>query len=230
MAPDFRQLFTGISIHAPREGSDRLLLSLNLQIDEFLSTLPARGATNLMYFVTCLSFISIHAPREGSDTQEDVDALEDEGISIHAPREGSDLARGAGSRWRGRFLSTLPARGATTPGNRFEPHYVISIHAPREGSDPMLANLGEMAVKFLSTLPARGATSCTASAVCPRRISIHAPREGSDVAPDFREFVTCISIHAPREGSDNRRLRHYPEPQDFYPRSPRGERLAIVRP
>ena len=56
--------------------------------------------------------ISIHAPREGSDPHGR--AKHDEArISIHAPREGSDWCRGTGSRWRGRFLSTLPVRGAT---------------------------------------------------------------------------------------------------------------------
>ena len=36
-------------------------------------------------------------------------------ISIHAPREGSDM-RELGLDWNAdKFLSTLPARGATTP-------------------------------------------------------------------------------------------------------------------
>ena len=37
-----------------------------------------------------------------------------------------------------------------------------------------------------------------------------------------------ISIHAPREGSDSI-IQMAPRPQsNFYPRSPRGERLALV--
>ena len=62
------------------------------------------------------------------------------------------------------FLSTLPARGATTwvSGNAVVSG--ISIHAPREGSDQR-SRLGRHNL----------------------RISIHAPREGSDF------FTTSIS-------------------------------------
>ena len=57
----------GISIHAPREGSDQHPLDKR-----------QRGR------------ISIHAPREGSDGQYPGHAAAGD-ISIHAPREGSDL-------------------------------------------------------------------------------------------------------------------------------------------
>ena len=57
--------------------------------------------------------------------------------------------------------------------------------------------------KFLSTLPARGAT----------RFDL----------PDLKNAI--ISIHAPREGSDTPVAPGKPVEIDFYPRSPRGERL-----
>ena len=57
-------------------------------------------------------------------------------ISIHAPREGSDLLFSTLHSLRVRFLSTLPARGATD---------VVRAGGPDD--------------EFLSTLPARGATS-----------------------------------------------------------------------
>ena len=124
---------------------------------QFLSTLPARGATpagsgtglghhhfyprsprgerrDHSSAAVHAGIISIHAPREGSDVGVDVDegfAL----ISIHAPREGSD--------------TTDAEAGVHLVG--------ISIHAPREGSDPQAQ--------------ADGGRSA---------ISIHAPREGSD--------------------------------------------------
>ena len=103
------------------------------------------------------------------------------------------------------FLSTLPARGATTA---FAAHF--------------------RAVEFLSTLPARGATKQVNDACDRRKISIHAPREGSDdfcagcINVDSLYFYPRsprgerplrfavilaqigISIHAPREGSDLR--------------------------
>ena len=155
---------------------------------------------------------------------------------------------------KSRFLSTLPARGAT-----FCPGRWSWLFTP-----------------FLSTLPARGATIGFHSVlsnifyfyprsprgerhlavlllmVCndfyPRSprgerlaaqrllpvlysISIHAPREGSD-----RElFVSAsesmeISIHAPREGSDKASPCGPPCTRYFYPRSPRGERPAAAGP
>src|SRR5699024_4779872 len=58
--------------------------------------------------------------------------------------------------------------------------------------------------QFLSTLPARGATN---NILC------------VGIAPQ-------ISIHAPREGSDWCSLCNCPGLRNFYPRSPRGERLA----
>ena len=59
-----------------------------------------------------------------------------------------------------KFLSTLPARGATSRILRLTGFPSISIHAPREGSDPQVP----------------GQTSMDDT------ISIHAPREGSDAS------------------------------------------------
>ena len=56
-----------ISIHAPREGSDRRRSRHICKRRVFQSTLPVRGAT-LFCFIVCRQLcISIHAPREGSD-------------------------------------------------------------------------------------------------------------------------------------------------------------------
>ena len=126
-----------ISIHAPREGSDEQRGAVVEDFQQFLSTLPARGATLCIVFSRSISDISIHAPREGSDRR----------------RERRLILRFE-------FLSTLPARGATRAGThrprqrryfyprsprgerrgarqqgRTEPG--ISIHAPREGSDTL---------------------------------------------------------------------------------------------
>ena len=79
-----------ISIHAPREGSDSLCKPGHTRPALFLSTLPVRGAT-----------VSPHLRRPLHD------------ISIHAPREGSDGAHPAGRGPPHPFLSTLPVRGAT---------------------------------------------------------------------------------------------------------------------
>ena len=56
---------------------------------KFLSTLPARGATELLELLESCKAISIHAPREGSDADGHGPQPVQQ-ISIHAPREGSD--------------------------------------------------------------------------------------------------------------------------------------------
>ena len=87
--------------------------------------------------------------------------------------------------WQGsilaRFLSTLPARGATVPtAETCAVPAAISIHAPREGSDALCSGQRLDSLKFLSTLPARGATLGWRCRCDCGNISIHAPREGSD--------------------------------------------------
>ena len=107
----------------------------------FLSTLPARGATEIYCQGTAEDDISIHAPREGSDDRQVFFIVRERDISIHAPREGSDVDR-----------------------HRPRPGLIISIHAPREGSDPLCAAHCTQSFPFLSTLPARGATICCCTA------------------------------------------------------------------
>ena len=172
--------------------------------------------------------ISIHAPREGSDYQHQDPPAGPDRISIHAPREGSDVLS---SEWiqegkdfyprspRGerlsrlmmlataaRFLSTLPARGATFAVGcvKFR-HCDFYPRSPR-GERPLCAAHCTQSFPFLSTLPARGATTAHPQARRVQGISIHAPREGSDGNFDGCAFAYC----------------------DFYPRSPRGERPSAA--
>ena len=57
----------GISIHAPRTGSDERISSMPRIDLLFQSTLPVRGATVIVHNVLQFLDISIHAPRTGSD-------------------------------------------------------------------------------------------------------------------------------------------------------------------
>ena len=197
----------GISIHAPREGSDKRRLKQQRMVAEFLSTLPARGATAAFpasmamwtyfyprsprgerhYMSRCdreFFEISIHAPREGSDGAAFFGRSANR-ISIHAPREGSDM--------NGDAFAVLP--------------YDISIHAPREGSDVRKRAGCLPATDFYPRSP-RGERRCFLGPPLHLvDISIHAPREGSDrEAQRPAGRPDGISIHAPREGSDARLL------------------------
>ena len=168
----------GISIHAPRVGSD-----------------PRPGSGR------CNSFdISIHAPRVGSD---EVDQKILAWQSHFNPRSPcGERPEGAPAlSIKLKFQSTLPVWGATNRSVRKPTHHQISIHAPRVGSDhnelldvllrqfqstlPVWgATLLPFAPKpsriFQSTLPVWGATNYTVNELLAGDISIHAPRVGSD--------------------------------------------------
>ena len=148
------------------------------------------------------------------------------------------------------FLSTLPARGATSPrcwrrhaSKNFYPRSprgerqplpccsgmlsMISIHAPREGSDRRPQPTLKPPCNFYPRSP-RGERRTTK----PRKEAPHdfyprSPRGERLVGP-YVLWHDCIiiSIHAPREGSDGRFAGWLASPWHFYPRSPRGERQA----
>ena len=182
-----RRIFLGrkwapgrISIHAPREGSDKSGRNICTGRSRFQSTLPARGATR----VHCALWvwrrkISIHAPREGSDAVRWALRPAAGQISIHAPREGSDLEFVAVKQVREDFNPRSP-RGER-PGR---PLFRIRTgnfnpRSPRgERRNVWIAS--NRPRTFQSTLPARGATGRSAVVLLAIRISIHAPREGSD--------------------------------------------------
>ena len=147
-----------ISIHAPRTGSDSGSRCGRSVAAVFQSTLPARGATFRDRAAPAPQSISIHAPRTGSDRKAARLAARPHGISIHAPRTGSDIVIISAS-LRRLFQSTLPARGATgiSAVSPLLPYY-FNPRSPH-GERRMLVLLALTASAFQSTLPARGATA-----------------------------------------------------------------------
>ena len=235
----------GISIHAPRMGSD-----------------PGHGERR------DIEGISIHAPRMGSDLDKghvhhhpaDFNPRSPDGERPHRPPsdptrmhfnprspdgerpvprtlpprcihfnprspDGERLLRNHLYITSRVFQSTLPGWGATHGRFHGRAVFAISIHAPRMGSDPP--------------------TGCDSRYT--QTISIHAPRMGSDLpirllALPFAAFQStlpgwgatravvravpkvAISIHAPRMGSDGAAPRPDHTSMNFNPRSPDGER------
>ena len=190
----------------------------------FLSTLPARGATEVAKDETKNKQISIHAPREGSDGLPPDYTSAPMRISIHAPREGSDV--GSGTRTPNTKISIHAPRegsdGLRHGGQQDDRR--ISIHAPREGSDPMRSRLQRRPFRFLSTLPARGATGVAEIIVVLDGFLSTLPARGATDRGGRHQARRAISIHAPREGSDWQSPADALLWEDFYPRSPRGER------
>ena len=104
-----------------------------------------------------------------------------------------------------RFLSTLPARGATTPYLSTTAWPQISIHAPREGSDYVVYPFSLYSLYFYPRSP-RG-ERLIARCYTAVRARYFYPRSPRGERP--------LSLS---HGAYQR--------DDFYPRSPRGERPA----
>ena len=120
-----------ISIHAPREGSDQRRRYPEYCPDQFLSTLPVRGATG--FLTGSFTFLQIF-----------LSTLPVRGATSHPHVVGFQL---------GGFLSTLPVRGATFWLIFRSLYSSISIHAPREGSDFMRLKYSWMVVDFYPRSP-----------------------------------------------------------------------------
>ena len=128
-------LVFSISIHAPRVGSDYQRAKQRPRREDFNPRSPCGERLRPKKRLRKRIFISIHAPRVGSDTAVSGCAGIPNPISIHAPRVGSDLRIGRIMPKMFLFQSTLPVWGATHPAVDCRPHFRISVHAPRVGSD-----------------------------------------------------------------------------------------------
>ena len=182
-------------------GSDDIKAALDALTKEFLSTLPAWGATDRTHTLDGVAIFLSTLPAWGA-TWWSASAPPGKPISIHAPRVGSD-AGNEGER-----------------GTRKD----ISIHAPRVGSDGDEVSEILAERQFLSTLPAWGATKTALGREQIILISIHAPRVGSDAPPGkpapAKPNFYPRSPRGERQRDPTRKMRiGY-----FYPRSPRGER------
>ena len=236
-----------ISIHAPREGSDLHRHQQRLPKQHFYPRSPRGERQRQHHRTDRIRDISIHAPREGSDFQTRAHTRQSS-ISIHAPREGSDLSQKVLHLDLARFLSTLPARGATLVQSVTYNSLLFLSTLPARGATlgahRLSAGLGDFYPRsprgerplksstivcwmqtFLSTLPARGATGQKGIDGRRGHISIHAPREGSDA---LLHRVSRAYVHfyprSPRGERPPGAVRGIPRFY-FYPRSPRGERL-----
>ena len=150
----------GISIHAPREGSDtdgRIASRCGL-----ISIHAPREGSDVLHWLKIRFFdrISIHAPREGSDGEKEQEPTEP-AISIHAPREGSDHTEWISDKDTLHISIHAPREGSDACTFSVFLKDEISIHAPREGSDWYEGDCMPSNLLFQSTLPVRGATRTT---------------------------------------------------------------------
>ena len=102
-----------VSIHAPREGCDVLLIHRCYISMSFQFTHPGRGATNgwTVDVIKHILFQFTHPGRGATDTHLLKGCTG--GVSIHAPREGCDQYQRSPACYRSGFQFTHPGRGAT---------------------------------------------------------------------------------------------------------------------
>ena len=97
-----------VSIHAPREGCDFIVLDGRGYTGKFQFTHPGRGATRESGSTMGTPSVSIHAPREGCDAELLAEYKRVDYVSIHAPREGYDFAPEDGDYIADSFNSRTP--------------------------------------------------------------------------------------------------------------------------
>ena len=124
----------GISIHAPRGGSDTSMPGCPMPPRHFNPRSPWGERLPHVLLLLLQKIISIHAPRGGSDKISQIV------VSILTIFQSTLPVGGATApSWLTLcfmlFQSTLPVGGATIYMCQLTPTYNISIHAPRGGSD-----------------------------------------------------------------------------------------------
>ncbi len=190
-----------ISIHAPREGCDSRVTVSPGRREGFQSTHPARGATCVVVPAGYPAQISIHAPREGCDAAS-TSAAKQALISIHAPREGCDSG----------IIAAPPS------GGDFNPRTPRGVRHGRPALHPHLQHFNPRTPRgvrrILEVYTARGGG-----------ISIHAPREGCDRARvRTRAHSILFQSTHPARGATGHERRRFGEMAYFNPRTPRGVR------
>ena len=214
----------------------------------FLSTPSARRATFTARQSAESMKISIHALREEGDFSEgarvsalriSIHALREEGdnllpggrhlrdISIHALREEGDGIPSTEGVTNIVFLSTPSARRATEHrhgGRRSVEHF---YPRPPRGGRLFLFPFPASRRRFLSTPSARRATFTTAGISAASLISIHALREEGDQDGRSRRGRAQHFYPRPPRGGRLARFEYTcPGCKNFYPRPPRGGRPA----
>ena len=189
-----------ISIHAPREGCDAKDYQGMVELMEFQSTHPARGATSTIHSTAAM--IANFNPRTPRGVRPDAKCFMGSAlmISIHAPREGCDPSQRTARLYAGYFNPRTPRGVRRMAAQILRGFSIISIHTPREGCDELIQTFGDLdedfnphtprgvrrlaeeehktSAEFQSTHPARGATSliCPPGARCTENFNPHTPR------------------------------------------------------
>ena len=176
----------GISIHAPRTGSDLTSDNIIHSLCVFQSTLPARGATGPLPSVSLFSTA----------------------FQSTLPARGATSARRCPSTRQGYFNPRSPHGERRDDLSGTAMGVSISIHAPRTGSDSPSTTYTVRPSHFQSTLPARGATAQSNNSVdqnhrlCTKSIPQNSPFENqlSRKCGNFAEKTAKSGANLPAKG------------------------------
>ena len=124
------------------------------------------------------------------------------------------------------FLPTLPARGATENGHKGgRPRKFLST-LPARGATELASSLAQQK-RFLSTLPARGAThKARIHVLCKSEFLSTLPARGATCTWEDRDTAVSFLSTLPARGATPAGAIRNHATRYFYPRSPRGERRA----
>ena len=146
-----------ISIHAPREGSDRLVHIGRKADRRFQSTLPARGATyDGVLLLVRQPYFNPRSPRGERRRKGDM-GLPHGNFNPRSPRGERHIVN-LDILTVSAFQSTLPARGATTTRRAILSLKRFQSTLPARGATTWDRIKDVVEKLFQSTLPARGAT------------------------------------------------------------------------
>ena len=213
-----------ISIHALLAESDISCSRALLPAPLFLSTLSLRRATALRSprIALIVGFLSTLSLRRA--TRYFTYFIGRLLISIHALLAESDCFGRIMIALSGYFYPRSPCGERHLGAGKSCDVRRISIHALLAESDTWARGSRVTYVEFLSTLSLRRATSSVNTADQEARISIHALLAESDSSSYSEYLAEGISIHALLAESDGLRVEMKVKPNNFYPRSPCGER------
>ena len=172
-----------ISIHAPRGGSDLIVMRLAGADANFNPRSPWGERLCLLPIVLCGTNFNPRSPWGERQGHESEFTGGDEIFQSTLPVGGATTTRGHTRRLSGNFNPRSPWGERRVRFLQFQANRYFNPRSPwGERQPPPLAML------------------------YPFSISIHAPRGGSDKFTDESGSVLTISIHAPRGGSDRERL------------------------
>ena len=123
------------------------------------------------------------------------------------------------------FQSTLPMRGATGLHGFMPDNYpYFNPHSPC-GERPEAGRKGGIASGFQSTLPMRGATTgFTQTGYNRQRFQSTLPMRGATDTATKQSELLIFQSTLPMRGATAAAAERLPEPEDFNPHSPCGER------